>query len=181
MAIDTAERRKSISGIQWTLIPGVTPNAAQDREWRQEADWGYPGILVGAGEEPPPPVVEEGEVGTGHRRRRREHWSLTFEDETYVFDSLDALIAFLSAQEEKEVERAEVTAEKDAKRIVLVGREKVEPKPPLFKVKSAVAEIVDYAADVQAKVDRVYWKALAVALARQVEEDEDMDFIASIM
>lgn len=46
MAIDTAERRRAVSGIGGLLLPGVTPNAANDQEWRQEAGWGYPGILV---------------------------------------------------------------------------------------------------------------------------------------
>lgn len=48
MAIDTAERRKSVSGVWIPLIPGVTPNSAQDQEWRQEANWSYSGILAGA-------------------------------------------------------------------------------------------------------------------------------------
>lgn len=50
MAIDTAEKRKSISGIGGPpLIPGVTPvGSAQDQEWRQEAGWSYSGILAGA-------------------------------------------------------------------------------------------------------------------------------------
>ena len=46
MAIDNAEKRKSLSGIQVTLMVGVTPNTAQDQEWRQEAGWGYPGIPI---------------------------------------------------------------------------------------------------------------------------------------
>ena len=45
MAIGTAEKRKSISGI-WVLIPGVTPNALKDAEWRQQSAWGYSGIAV---------------------------------------------------------------------------------------------------------------------------------------
>ena len=48
MAIDTAEKRKSASGIQVSLVVGVTPNASQDAEWRQEAGWGYPGIAASA-------------------------------------------------------------------------------------------------------------------------------------
>ena len=47
MAIDTRERRQSVVGIShyWSG-PSVTPFAAQDAEWRQEAGWGYPGILA---------------------------------------------------------------------------------------------------------------------------------------
>lgn len=48
MAIDTAEKRRSISGIGGG-IPGVTPvGSAQDQEWRQESGWSYSGILAGA-------------------------------------------------------------------------------------------------------------------------------------
>ncbi len=47
MAIDSAEKRKSISGI-WGGIPGVTPNSAQDEEWRKESGWSYSGIAIGA-------------------------------------------------------------------------------------------------------------------------------------
>lgn len=45
MAIDTAEKRKSISGIA-LIIPGVTPNSSKDQEWRQESGWSYSGILA---------------------------------------------------------------------------------------------------------------------------------------
>lgn len=40
MAIDTAEKRRSISFIP-NLVPGVTPNASPDAEWRREAGYGY--------------------------------------------------------------------------------------------------------------------------------------------
>ena len=50
MAIDTAEKRKSISGIGIPcLIPGVTPNSGKDAEWRQESGWSYSGIAAGVG------------------------------------------------------------------------------------------------------------------------------------
>lgn len=49
MAIDSAEKRLSISGIPVPLIPGVTPNSGQDGEWRQESGWSYSGISVGGG------------------------------------------------------------------------------------------------------------------------------------
>lgn len=47
MAIDTAEKRKSAAAVWHTQIPGVTPNAAKDQEWRQQSGWGYSGILAG--------------------------------------------------------------------------------------------------------------------------------------
>jgi len=43
MAIDTAEKRKSITGIHlYAAGPGVTPNVAKDAEWRKEAGYSYP-------------------------------------------------------------------------------------------------------------------------------------------
>ncbi len=50
---DTAERRKSVSGIWIPLIPGVTPNSGQDAEWRAEAGWSYSGIAFA-----PPSVAD---------------------------------------------------------------------------------------------------------------------------
>lgn len=48
MAIDDAEKRKSISGIWIPLIPGVTPNASKDAQWRQQSAWSYSGIAASA-------------------------------------------------------------------------------------------------------------------------------------
>ena len=49
MAIDTAEKRKTVSGIQVTQVVGVTPNATPDQAWREEAGWGYPGLVTAWG------------------------------------------------------------------------------------------------------------------------------------
>lgn len=47
MAIDTAERRRSIAGIHlYPSGPGVTNNATQDQEWRQESGYCYSGIAI---------------------------------------------------------------------------------------------------------------------------------------
>ena len=52
MAIDTAERRRSVSQVITGLFgPAVTPNASKDREWRQQAGWGYSGIDLATGSE----------------------------------------------------------------------------------------------------------------------------------
>jgi hypothetical protein len=40
MAIDNAEKRKSISGLPF-LIVGVTPNISQPIQWRRESAWSY--------------------------------------------------------------------------------------------------------------------------------------------
>lgn len=47
MAIDSAQKRKSISGI-FGGLPGVTPDATPDSAWRQSAGWSYAGIAAGA-------------------------------------------------------------------------------------------------------------------------------------
>jgi len=47
MAIDTAEKRKAISGIhQYASGPGMTNMAAEDQEWRQQTGYSYSGILA---------------------------------------------------------------------------------------------------------------------------------------
>lgn len=65
MAIDTAEKRKSVSGIE-RLLPGVTSNALADQEWRQQSGWGYSGILAGNFI----PTIESPYIPTYRRRRR---------------------------------------------------------------------------------------------------------------
>ncbi len=65
VAVDSAEKRRSLSGIQASLMPGVTPNASKDAEWRQEAGWGYPGISAGT---PVPEVESEGYAHLIHFR-----------------------------------------------------------------------------------------------------------------
>lgn len=49
MAIDTAEKRRSAAGVSVLGMLGgsVTPNAAKDVEWRQQAGWSYSGIAPG--------------------------------------------------------------------------------------------------------------------------------------
>lgn len=47
MAIDNAEKRRSVAGISVGF--GITPNASKDLEWRQQVGWSYSGIATGAG------------------------------------------------------------------------------------------------------------------------------------
>ena len=47
MAIDSAEKRRSVSQILTGIFPpGVTPNVSKDAEWRQQSGWGYSGIVA---------------------------------------------------------------------------------------------------------------------------------------
>ncbi len=46
MAIDNREKRQSVVGINMLWGPSPTPNAATDQEWRQQAGYGYSGILA---------------------------------------------------------------------------------------------------------------------------------------
>ncbi len=48
MAIDSAEKRKSIVGLFFLFGASVTPNSSKDAEWRQEVGYSYPGIAAGA-------------------------------------------------------------------------------------------------------------------------------------
>ena len=68
MAVDSAEKRRGAMayGLVW-LGPGVTPNAAQDAEWRAQAMWNYPGIAVAA----PPAAVVSAVAPFVYRRDKR--------------------------------------------------------------------------------------------------------------
>lgn len=47
MAINTAEKRRSVAGVPFLpLGVNVTPNLSKDQEWRQQAAWSYSGILA---------------------------------------------------------------------------------------------------------------------------------------
>lgn len=64
MAIDTAEKRRAVAWVTIWILPGVTPNAGQDEEWRGEAGHGYPFLVP-----PPPPMGTDRKI-----RRGREKW-----------------------------------------------------------------------------------------------------------
>jgi len=53
MAIDDAEKRRSAAHVGRPSVPGVTPNAAKDQEWRQQAGRSYSGILADSPVVPP--------------------------------------------------------------------------------------------------------------------------------
>lgn len=60
MAIDTAEKRRSLIGPSYHYYnPGVTPNALTDAEWRQQSGHGFSGI---AANEPTITVVGTGDI-----------------------------------------------------------------------------------------------------------------------
>lgn len=46
MSIDTAEKLRSISGIQFWNGPGVTPKAAKDEAWRWQVAYNYAGLVA---------------------------------------------------------------------------------------------------------------------------------------
>lgn len=48
MAIDNREKRQSVLGINALWGPSPTSNASPDQEWRQQAGYGYSGILADA-------------------------------------------------------------------------------------------------------------------------------------
>lgn len=64
MAIDTAEKRRGLSGIsRRMLMPMVTPNAAKDADWRSQVGRNY--FLTGGG-----PVIPGASVFLPIARRR---------------------------------------------------------------------------------------------------------------
>ena len=47
MAVDTDEKRRAVAsvGVGFLMGPGVTSNASQDVEWRQQVGYSYSGIV----------------------------------------------------------------------------------------------------------------------------------------
>lgn len=53
MAIDTAAKRRNISGLLAGITSvGVTPDSSKPVAWRQQAGWGYSGVVVGGAAAP---------------------------------------------------------------------------------------------------------------------------------
>ena len=68
MAIDTAEERRNIAFLRGVRLPGVTPNASTDSEWRAQAARVYSGIAAG---EPAPAGPAIAPLIIRRRRARR--------------------------------------------------------------------------------------------------------------
>lgn len=66
MAIDTLEKRRSVSGIQVTLMPCPTPSITKSFPWRRASGWGYSGYEF-------VPITNYQVVdGKGKRKRRNK-------------------------------------------------------------------------------------------------------------
>ena len=124
------------------------------------------------------PVVQPVDTDGSARPRRRHEFVVEIAGEYFAFSSFDEAVLFLS-QNSEFTEEIEAKAEKDALRIVKVGRAKAKPKPPSVKVKGPEAG-PDALKAIERAVDRAYWRALASSLAEIAEEEEDILFIASI-
>lgn len=68
MAIDDAEKRRSVVGVHYYMAIGVTPNAAKDEQWRTQAGYSYSGLIAEAGQ---PFMVRSQGVPTGSGSRDR--------------------------------------------------------------------------------------------------------------
>lgn len=126
-----------------------------------------------------PPVQEDSGRGggAGFGRRPELVFTVTINGETFYFDSYEE--ALLALQKGEPFGEIEERAERDAKRIVRLGRAKARPKPPAVKVTGPI-EFRSDLRELQRKIDRIYWRALAEAVAQIAEEEEDILFIASI-
>lgn len=81
MAIDNAEKRRSIAGI--TVGWGITPNSSEDAEWRAQSAWNYSGIAfgdevvepdvpgAGGGFRSAPRLLQTAVIGKAKARRRK--------------------------------------------------------------------------------------------------------------
>ena len=135
----------------------------------------------------PPVVVEEtptATAGTGGRRRLFEPREIiAFIDGKLIrFSSIDAFLDAMQAKERVVEKKARAKAQSDARRIVSTGKVKAREraKPPQISVRSENLEAREAIDAAQAKMDRIYWRALAESMAREAEELEDIKFIATV-
>jgi len=127
------------------------------------------------------PVPETPEAGAKRRRRERRRWVLDVEGKDVIFQSLEALLAFLAAREPALGAVAEAKAERDALRVLRVGPAQARAAPPPFLLASEHDEVREALSMLERAVARRYRSTLAVALSRDAEEIDDILFIARIL
>ena len=115
------------------------------------------------------------------RRRRIRRWVLDVEGKDVIFQSIEALLAFLAAREPGLEAVAEAKAERDAERVLRVGPAAARPAPPRFVFSSEQDEVREALVMLERAVAARYRSALAVALSRDAEEIDDILFIARIL
>lgn len=126
-----------------------------------------------------PPAAPTSNAGTGARPKPWT-FSVKIGGEFFVFASLDEALQALALAEPKEV--IEARAKADAERVVRLGKRKAKPAPPKVSVGSvSAAPQPDMMLMLQKAVEKAYWNALANELAEIAEEEEDIEFIASIL
>lgn len=138
------------------------------------------GTLSGGGVVPPV-VVGDTPAGRPARRRQRVVYRLFYKGKPLLFDDVESLLAFLQARELEAERTAERTAERDAIRIERVGRAAAAPRPPLVRLRSPVPEIGEFITALQEKIDALYWRKLQTRLVNELDEEEDVVILASIL
>jgi len=137
---------------------------------------------VGFQDEPgvAPPVVL-GQTPAGRRTRLRRRFVLEVEGRDVLFESVETLLAFLTARVAREERAAVKVAQRDARRILRARGQPPQVVVPRIAVETQVEEARIYLEEAQARVDRIYRNALGAALAREAEELEDITAIAGML
>lgn len=101
------------------------------------------------------------------RKQRRQHGPLavSINGKYQLFRDWDAVYAFLDSLTEREEKKAEAKAVQAIKR---TGKAK---KPPVVTVQQAPEEVRDYISDLNAKIERTFWRKVAEELAAREEDD----------
>lgn len=126
-------------------------------------------------------VLAAAETPAGRKQRRPILYRVWVKGKAFVFDEIESLIAFLEREELRQEKRAQIRAERHATRIAKVGAAAVRQEPPRLAMRSEMPEIADYIAQLQSKIDRIYWARLGEALGEETDEEEDIAIIASML
>lgn len=190
MAIDTAERRRSVSGVPFSVLgPGVTPSAAKDGEWRQQVAWSYSGILAGDEviPEPVPEPVTGHSAGHGYsrafvefRRRKLQELKRNRQEEQAALEAAKKLQRDIRRAQEGELSlpRVEEQAEKLDRLIAAQSSLQGRVERVIGAIQVAQAERSERAAQLVRAAQVT--KQIKEALERQIEDDEESEFLLRV-
>lgn len=136
--------------------------------------WSEPGCAT---------TVATGQTPAGRAiRERRERYEVAYRNSIHRFYDAPEAIAFLLSIQEREVRTAKTQARADAKRILATGKISAQDRReyvPRFIAAEAAVSILG--ADIFARIERAYDNALMAALAREADDDDDLELIMELL
>lgn len=116
----------------------------------------------------------------GRVRHKETRYALRVEDEWLSFASLEDLYEYLNEVVDRKEEQAEEKAQKVAGKILRLGKAPKKAQAPRIQVAKAPAEVVDYVAKLNQRIERIYKEAIQAELMALADEDDIEILLASL-